>query len=166
MKHDGQCKEQANDILPVKKIELPNKVLLEQVREVIREGHTATFYVKGYSMRPFLEHGRDKVVLAPFQSLLVGDAVLAEIAPGKYVLHRIVCMEGSRITLMGDGNLKGVELCRKENVIGVVEQYIRKGKTISASDKMLRKWVRIWRFCLPIRRYLLFAYKISYKLNT
>ena len=38
------------------KVILPNKELLAQVRILIKEGHTVTINVKGYSMRPFLEH--------------------------------------------------------------------------------------------------------------
>ena len=44
------------DEMAVRRMEVPNAVLLGQVKEAIREGHTATINVKGYSMRPFLEH--------------------------------------------------------------------------------------------------------------
>ena len=63
------------DGIAVRRMEVPNAVLLGQVKEAIREGHTATINVKGYSMRPFLEHCRDKVRLASFTDLKVGDAV-------------------------------------------------------------------------------------------
>ena len=48
------------DGMAVRRMEVPNAVLLGQVKEAIREGHTVTINVKGYSMRPFLEHCRDK----------------------------------------------------------------------------------------------------------
>ncbi len=41
------------DEMEVRRMEVPNAVLLGQVKEAIREGHTATINVKGYSMRPF-----------------------------------------------------------------------------------------------------------------
>lgn len=82
------------DGMAVRRMEVPNAVLLGQVKEAIREGHTVTINVKGYSMRPFLEHCRDKVRLAPFTDLKVGDAVLAEISPDVYVLHRIMNYSG------------------------------------------------------------------------
>ena len=88
---------------------IPNEQLFAVVTEVLREGHTAVIWVKGYSMRPFLEHERDRVKLAAPGQVKVGDAVLAQIAPGRYVLHRILNMDDDRITLQGDGNLVGVE---------------------------------------------------------
>ena len=41
------------------RIEIPNAILLEEVRKAINEGHTATINVKGFSMRPFLENNRE-----------------------------------------------------------------------------------------------------------
>jgi hypothetical protein len=59
------------------RIELPNDQLLPLVREYVAKGEKVVISVKGYSMRPFLEHLRDRVQLAPWTSLAVGDAVLA-----------------------------------------------------------------------------------------
>lgn len=151
--------------MAIRKMEVPNAVLLGQVKEALRTGHTATINVKGYSMRPFLEHCRDKVQLAQAGNLQVGDAVLAEISKGVYVLHRIIALEGDRVTLMGDGNICGTEHCRKSDVVGIVTHYCHFGRTIAASDERLRRRVRAWRKLLPIRRYLLFIYKIKLKLS-
>ena len=64
----------------MRRMEVPNAILLGHVKEALQIGHTATINVKGYSMRPFLENSKDKVRLAPPGVLRVGDAVLAEIA--------------------------------------------------------------------------------------
>ncbi len=153
--------------------EIPNDVLLGLVRDELRQGgtdengqsfahHTAIIWVKGYSMRPFLEHMRDKVQLAyPTRPLVVGDAVLAEITPGHYVLHRIIRIEGEHITLMGDGNLRGTEHCRLQDVAGIVTHYIRPKRTILAADPALNRRIRRWRRLLPIRRYLLLFYRTT-----
>lgn len=139
--------------------EIPNEILLGMVSESIAQGHTATISVKGISMRPFLENLRDKVQLTAPTELHDYDAVLAEIAPGHYVLHRIIDIQGDAITLMGDGNVRGVEHCRRENVKGVVTHYIRPRRTILASNPCLCRCIRLWRLLLPLRRYLLFIYK-------
>lgn len=140
--------------------EIPNAVLLGMVRESIREGHTATIWVKGFSMRPFLEHMRDKVILAPVtRPLAEGDAVLAEIASDKYVLHRIIQVDGDHLTLMGDGNLRGTEQCMLKDVAGIVTDYVRPKRTIKADDPKLIRRVRLWRRLLPCRRILLVLYK-------
>lgn len=139
--------------------ELPNDVFLGLVSETLAEGHTAVIWVKGYSMRPFIEFGRDKVKLAPAAACHEGDAVLAEIAKGHYVLHRIIKADGERLTLQGDGNVRGIEHCLTADVRGVVTEYIRPNRTLSADDVCLKRKIRLWRKLRPIRRYLLFIYK-------
>ncbi|MCR4993861.1 MAG: S24/S26 family peptidase [Bacteroidales bacterium] len=143
-------------------MELPNDKLLPLVRQYVAKGETAIISVKGYSMRPFLEHLRDRVKLAPWTTLEVGDAVLAEIAPGHFVLHRIIGIAGDDLTLMGDGNIRGTEHCTRKDVCGVVVEYIRPNNHIRyASDPALKRKIKIWRRLLPVRRLLLFIYKTT-----
>ena len=148
------------------RMEVPNHILLGAVRDAIREGHTATILVKGWSMRPFLEHQRDKVVLASPADAKLYDAVLAEIEPGKFVLHRIIGIkqnDGDRardkITLMGDGNIRGTEQCLRKDICGTVTHYIRPNRTIAADNPELVKNIRRWIRLRPIRRFLLLIYK-------
>ena len=122
------------DEMEVRRMEVPNAVLLGQVKEAIREGHTATINVKGYSMRPFLEHCRDKVRLAPFTDLKVGDAVLAEFSPDKYVLHRIIEIDGDVVVMMGDGNLRHKEICHALYPAGQDDTGIRPTPATSRAD--------------------------------
>ena len=139
--------------------ELPNDAWLGEVSQMLREGKPYPIYVKGYSMRPFIEHTRDRVFLEKRDTYNVGDAVLAQIAPGHYVLHRIIEKQGDNLTLQGDGNVKGVELCKEQDVSGVVTQYIRPHRIIPADDPKLIRRIKLWRKLRPIRRYLLFIYK-------
>lgn len=139
--------------------ELPNEHFLPLVSESLAKGLTATIWVRGYSMRPFIEHERDRVKLTAQDEYHIGDAVLAQIAPGHYVLHRIIDMQGERVTLQGDGNIRGVEHCTRGDICGVVVEYIRPGRTIPASDPSLRRSIRLWRRLRPVRRVLLFAYR-------
>ena len=107
----------------MKEICYSNAVLLPEIIKLINEGHTVTLRLKGYSMRPFLEDGRDKALLTLPKNPHVGDPVLAEISPGRYVLHRIVKIEGEQVTLLGDGNLV-CEHCRlKDTKAGGVGVY-------------------------------------------
>ena len=139
--------------------ELPNDAWLGEVSKMLSEGKSYAIYVKGYSMRPFIEHTRDRVFLEKRDTYEVGDAVLAQIAPGHYVLHRIIEKQGDSLTLQGDGNIGQVEYCKEGDVSGVVTQYIRPHRTIPADDKKLVRCIRLWRKLRPIRRYLLFVYK-------
>lgn len=139
--------------------ELPNDAWLGEVSQMLSEGKPYAIYVKGYSMRPFIEHTRDRVFLEKRDGYDVGDAVLAQIAPGHYVLHRIIEKRGDSLTLQGDGNLGQVEHCRERDVSGVVTRYIRPRRTIPADDPRLVRRIRLWRRLRPMRRYLLFLYK-------
>lgn len=85
-----------------------------------------TFEVKGASMRPFIEGGRDSVCLKK-EEFEVGDAVLAQLPAGNYVLHRVKSIDADEVTLKGDGNLEGVEKCSAGSVKGKVLQIIKAG---------------------------------------
>lgn len=137
---------------------MANEVFLPQVVALLEEGHTATLPLRGRSMRPFLEDGRDKALLQIVDTYREGDAVLAEISRGHFVLHRIIKIEGTHVTLRGDGNL-GDEHCRLEDIRAKAVGFYRKGRTkLDSTDG--RKW-RIyswwWTRLYPLRRYLLFA---------
>ena len=137
---------------------MANEVFLPQVVALLEEGHTATLPLRGRSMRPFLEDGRDKALLQIVDTYREGDAVLAEISRGHFVLHRIIKIEGTHVTLRGDGNL-GDEHCRLEDIRAKAVGFYRKGRTkLDSTDG--RKW-RVyswwWTRLYPLRRYLLFA---------
>uniref|UniRef100_A0AB33JFJ8 S24/S26 family peptidase n=2 Tax=unclassified Prevotella TaxID=2638335 RepID=A0AB33JFJ8_9BACT len=142
------------------KIVLPNSVLIPKIVSLIEEGnHTVTLRMSGWSMQPFLDNNRDIALLAKVTTLHVGDAVLAEISPQKYVFHRIVKIEGDDITLQGDGNI-GKEYCKRENVKAIGIGFYRKGrKMLDSTDGYKWKiYSWIWMHC-PFRRYMLAAYR-------
>ena len=138
---------------------MENAVLLPFIVSELESnpGKTITLPLRGRSMRPFLEDGRDKALLTVATNVQVGDAVLAEISPRHYVLHRIVCIDGDQVTLRGDGNLSD-EHCTLGDVKATALGFFRKGRTKLDSTQG-RKW-RIyswwWPRLYPIRRYLLF----------
>ena len=76
--------------IKIQEIQFANAVLLPEIVKMLNEGHTVTLRLKGFSMRPFLEDGRDKALLTKPTNPKVGDPVLAEIAPKHFVLHRII----------------------------------------------------------------------------
>lgn len=133
-----------------------NAILLPEVVNLLNEGHTVTLRLRGFSMRPFLEDRRDKALLKKAENPQVGDAVLAEIAPGHFVLHRIISIEGEKVVLRGDGNL-GTEECRLGDVKGVAIGFYRKGRDVAdmTTEKKWRAYSFVWTRLFPIRRYLL-----------
>ena len=110
-------------------------MLIPQFKQLLDEGHTVRFRVRGISMRPFLEDRRDIVTLAPLSKAPeVGDAILAEVAPKHYVL---------------------------QDVVGIVTEFYRKGRKTPdlASGKKWRYYSKIWLLLTPLRRYLLYAHR-------
>lgn len=139
---------------------LANEVFIPEIVKMLHEGHTVTLRLRGYSMRPFLEDNRDKALLAMATNPQVGDAVLAEVAPRRYVLHRIISIEGQNVTLRGDGNTFE-EHCQKSDVKATALGFYRKGRT-QIDLTTGRKWKLysyLWTRLYPLRRYLLFIHR-------
>ncbi len=152
--------------LNVIKKEFANNKLIPEIIKMIDSGHSVTLGLRGYSMRPFLEDRRDKALLVKPKTISVGDVVLAEITPGLYALHRIINIKGDNITLRGDGNLND-EHCLRSDIHGFAEGFYRKGseRMDSVKSSKWRVYSYIWTRLYPIRRYLLFAYRIYLKLT-
>ena len=136
-------------------VKLPNEIFLKEVRALIANGHDVTLRVRGVSMRPFLEDRRDKIVLTRPKTPKVGDAVLAEIAPGKYVYHRIIKMEDGKVTLRGDGNVYGTEQCTIKDIAASTKEFIRKGKPYSPESRAWWWYSALWPSNALVRRVLL-----------
>ena len=55
--------EQTNNNLAFKQKEFANEVIIPEIAKLLDEGHSVTLKLRGMSMRPFLEDGRDKAIL-------------------------------------------------------------------------------------------------------
>lgn len=149
-----------------------NEIINEAIR-LVEEGVSVTLPVDGRSMLPFIIGGKESVVLQqpPKQGgqdgspqsadrLKVGDVVLAWVEGSRYVVHRIIRIDGERVTLMGDGNLVGTEHCSLSDVKAKATHVVdsrERPHDLYTSRRMLG--VRLWWWLLPIRRYLLAIYK-------
>ena len=142
--------------------QVDNHTLMQEIRRLFNEGNkkSVTFVVKGVSMHPFLESGRDKVVLVPPRIPRVGDVVLAEIRKETYALHRVIKIEGDTYIMRGDGNpLWMKEHFIKENIVGIADAFIRKGKLVHTSSRKWRWYSALWKAAAPLRRILLAIYR-------
>ncbi len=136
---------------------LNNELFFIEVARLLSQGHLVTLRGKGRSMFPFIADGRDSVVLQKTADLATGDIVLAQIEGKGYVLHRIYKTEGEWLTLMGDGNLRATERCRRKDVLGKAVSILRGGRTVDCSSPSERLKAACWRWLLPLRRCLLFV---------
>ena len=137
----------------MRKVTLPNEVLLEEAATLLDEGREVCFVPKGNSMLPFIRGGKDSVVLKKKSPVEVGDIALVRLPESRYVMHRVVKVRPEEVVLMGDGNCKGQERCHPADVLGVVA-YIVKGERQVRPGK-----ARLWRVLLPFRRYILAIYR-------
>lgn len=135
---------------------VPNAILLTEVSNLLAEGKDVELKAKGYSMLPFIIGDKDSIRLRK-EPVSEGDAVLAEIAPGKYVLHRIVSIKGEVVTLKGDGNLLETERCRTQDIKGKAIAVISpKGRVRDLAGHKSKARAKRWN-ALPyiVRRYTL-----------
>jgi hypothetical protein len=135
------------------KVVLPNDVLLDEVARLLGEGREVVITAKGRSMLPFIRGEVDHVKLRQSDNLRVGDIVLAYFG-NRYVLHRLVAINGDEITLMGDGNLKGTEQGDRSDVVGKVVEVITPDHR---QYKPGKAW--LWRHTLFLRKYQLKVYR-------
>ena len=146
--------------MKIREVAVQNAVFIPAVLKFIEEGNTVTIPLKGFSMRPFLEDGRDKALLTRVGELHAGDPILALVDHKRYVLHRIVKIEGDNMTLLGDGNLRA-EHCKTGDAVAAVVGFYRKGRT-KLDPINGRKWKTYswtWMHLRPIRRWLLAFYR-------
>lgn len=142
-------------------ITLPNDVMLGGVKELLAEGRQVVIMTKGVSMLPFIVGKRDSVVLEKHPSVAPGEIALAEIAPGHYVLHRVREVSDDAVVLQGDGNCRGQERCRPENIAGTVVAIQIPGKPDRnpLAPAEMRRWHRWAGLPAIIRRYYLAFYR-------
>ena len=141
----------------LRRVSIPNEALLTQVGELVSGGHHVTIRVRGNSMNPFFVDRRDEVILSPFtkEDIKVGKVILARDGQGRFILHRIIKIEGEDIVMMGDGNLKGVEHTTTNDILGIVTAGIRKGKQVKCAGFGWEFYSCLWVIMCPLRRWLL-----------
>lgn len=157
--------KKVGEVGPRASIVFPDRIFFAEIRRQLAVGHMVTFRVRGNSMRPFLEGGRDKVVLAPPQKIRVGDVVLALTDSGNYFLHRVLLMEPDGACLLrGDGNRNGRERCVLGNIIGVASGFWRGNSFYSCQDWRWRFYSWLWIHLGPVRRVGLTFYNIGQRM--
>ena len=122
----------------------------------------------GVSMRPLFRTNRDMVILKkPERDLRKYDVVLYRVKSGKYVLHRIIRIDGNTLVIRGD-NTYSLEYIDKSEVLAVLTEFNRKGKRISVENKGYLFYAKTWNFMYPARfvfkKVLSFAKRVCKKL--
>ena len=122
---------------------ISNQSAFSQARDLLLKGESVRIAERGQSMLPFFQSG-STILLRPIrkEDFRVGHVVMAESAPGRFVVHRILRLEGDRVVLLGDGNLYGTETMSREKVYGIVD-----------CGWLHLRLAALWRIMQPLRRY-------------
>lgn len=140
---------------------MSGNTIIEEAIRLVDDGLCVTLPVEGRSMLPFIIGGSESVVLQRPVAPKVGDVVLAWVEGNRYVVHRIIRVAGDRVTVMGDGNLKGVERCTTGDIKALVTHVVdRHGCRHQIDTRWRRLAAKAWFTLRPIRRYLLFLYRL------
>ncbi len=138
---------------------MTDREIIDEVLRLVDDGVSVTLPVTGRSMLPFIVGGRDSVILQKPISPKRGDVVLALVDGRRYVVHRIIRIDGDRVTLMGDGNLAGVERCDFNDIKALATHVVTgDGKRHYLYAPRRRFKARLWYWLRPVRRYLLAIY--------
>ena len=148
------------------KVMVTDEVMLKEAIRLVGEGVSVTLPVDGRSMLPFIIGGRESVILQKPTKPKLGDVVLAWVDGCRYVVHRIIRIDGKRVTLMGDGNLAGTEHCALSDIKAIATHVVSAdGKQHDLNGRWRKRAARLWWYLRPIRRYLLAIYRRIEKLK-
>ncbi len=135
-----------------------NEEFFAEVEKLLAEGRRVTIPVKGFSMLPFIRGERDLVELVPPGDLKVGDIVL--FYDRRYVLHRIVSIDGNKLIIKGDGVINGTEHVTVDAVRAKAATIWRNGKKRVDPYSPRQKFrLKIWNLLRPFHRVILAVYR-------
>jgi|GEM_PF-808292 len=127
---------------------------IEQWHALGLEGNMlpVTICLEGDSMRPLIRRGKDPVTILPLsRPLKIGDVVLFQGGPGRYVVHRVRKISENRVQTLGDNCWNPDPWMPLENVWGLVMRMERNGRVIRLESSLARFLGRVWMAFHPIR---------------
>lgn len=138
---------------------IPNDIFFAEVERLIAEGQDVSLTLIGTSMRPFLQNGRDRVVLSPFSDReLVPGAVVLFRYRGNHLLHRIISRNGEQFEIQGD-SVPHCEQATISDVVAIVKEVVRpNGRTIRNGSYV---WDWIYRRHIRRKRTMRFLSRVK-----
>ena len=138
----------------MERVNIPMEELIPLVLLQLEHG-PANLTVKGSSMHPMLQSGRDSVILEKPGFPVKGHPVLLyRRENGDYILHRLVRRKKAGFLCCGDNQWQ-TELVCPEQVVATVTGFVRKGKRYYVNHQGYRFYAWLWSAALPVRRPLL-----------
>ena len=127
---------------------IANRELFSIVRDTLLEGNTVRVAVKGQSMLPFYRSG-STITLRPVreEGIRKYNVVMAD-AGHAFVVHRIIEVGESVVTLLGDGNIYGTEKVSRDKIYGIID-----------CSPLHLFFAKIWLWMRPVRRFPLAIFR-------
>lgn len=120
--------------------------------EYLEQNGTLTYRNVGTSMLPLLKQGRDLFTVTKKSQERCKKLDVVLYRRGKnYVLHRVVEVRMEDYVILGDNCLKKEYGIRDEDILGVMTEYVRKGKRQSCKSFRYRAYSVLWVKAYPIR---------------
>lgn len=111
-----------------------------------------TICLEGDSMRPLIRRGKDPVTIIPLnRPLKIGDVVLFQGGPNRFVVHRVLRVRAGMVQTLGDNCYKPDAWMPLENVWGLVIRYSKNGRTYRLDTAFARLKGRVWMLLHPVR---------------
>ena len=139
---------------------------MSSFEDELEQNGSLVFPNKGTSMMPLLRQNRDLMVIEKKgpERCKKYDAVLFK-RGDSYVLHRILKVREKDYWIVGDNRRTG-DYVRDEQILGVLTQVVRDGRTIRATDPGYQLYVHLWCDLFPLRSALLLAREAVYKVGS
>ena len=126
--------------------------LLPLMEACFAEGQSFRISPGGNSMRPMLRPHEDEVVLSALpKTLKKYDLPLYRRSDGAYVLHRIIKV-GETYTCIGDNQFRKECGVTREQMVAIMTEFVRNGRTYSATSLRYRIYCYLWHYTRGIRR--------------
>lgn len=120
--------------------------------EILDQYGMLTYRTQGVSMRPMLRSMRDIVSIRRKgeQRCSLHDVVLYKRGQ-KYILHRIIGVRPNDYVILGDNCFTKEYGITDADILGVLDSFVRNGRTYTVEDKRYRRYVH-WLIRLqPVR---------------
>ena len=121
-----------------------------EIERALDENGIYSSTTRGPSMRPLFRTHRDIVFIKKPDSTIKRSDVVLYRGAQKYIMHRVIKVKGEKLIIRGDNTFVN-EIVGKDEIIGVLSEFIRKGKHITVESKGYRLYSGFWLFIYPIR---------------
>ncbi|MBQ6261891.1 MAG: S24/S26 family peptidase [Clostridia bacterium] len=136
--------------------------------DILARDGVLVYRTRGVSMEPMLRQNRDLVTIRVPSSRLKKHDVALYRRGADHVLHRVIKVREGHYLIRGD-NTYSLENVPDGAVIGVLTDFVRKGKKHRVTDRGYRTYVRVWCGIYPVRAFFArlrrFAGRIARKLG-